>query len=145
AKRADSLVNVGHELVKMRASLANHGTCFEEQVHQQGLAAADVAGDVEALDRLVLRPAAEQPADRPRPACRAVRGDAPLQRHELHQQALLRTVALELLGGEQVFVKLEGGHRGGPNTRGWRSGHGYGLAAQPASNPTNWPSACQPC
>ena len=81
AKHPDSLVNIGHKLVKMCTSLADHRTCFEEQVHQHGLAAADVAVDVEALDRLVLRPAAEQPADRPRPARRAVRGDAALQRH----------------------------------------------------------------
>ena len=44
-----ALVHVGHELVEMRAALAHHRAGLEEQVHQHGLAAADLAVDVEAL------------------------------------------------------------------------------------------------
>ena len=52
AKLAHALVHVGHEFVEMRPPLALHRRGLEEQVHQHGLAAADIALDVQALDRL---------------------------------------------------------------------------------------------
>ena len=63
-EHAHALVHVGHEFVEMRAALADHRARLEEQVHQHGLAAADVAEDVEALGGVVVIAAAEQPADR---------------------------------------------------------------------------------
>ena len=59
----DALMHLGHEFVEMRAALVRHGRLLEEQIHQHGLAAADVAMDVEpARRRLVLvgEQAAEQ-------------------------------------------------------------------------------------
>ena len=52
----------------MRAALADDGARLEEQVHQHGLAAADLAINVKALDRLAraLLALAEQPAERRR-------------------------------------------------------------------------------
>src|SRR4029079_19558249 len=77
AEYAHTVVDIGHELVEVGAALANHRTCLEEQVHQHGLAAADIAEHVDALVSVAaLIAAAEQPAHRPRPTRRAVRGDA---------------------------------------------------------------------
>ena len=45
-ERVDAFVHVGHEFVEMNATLAHDRRCIEEQVHQHGLAAADVAIDV---------------------------------------------------------------------------------------------------
>ena len=75
-----ALVHVGHELVEMRAALAHHRRRLEEQVHQHGLAAADVAVDVQALGdrrrcrarRTASRPDwCAAPSDAPRRAARA--------------------------------------------------------------------------
>ena len=63
AQRENAFVHVEHEFVKMGAALARHRACFEEQIHQHRLAAADVAVDVEALERRLLT-VAEQPAER---------------------------------------------------------------------------------
>ncbi len=60
-----ALVHVGHEFVEMNAPLALDRRGLEEEVHQHGLAAADLAVNVESLDRLLLALAgAEQPAER---------------------------------------------------------------------------------
>ena len=108
AEYAHTVVNIGHELVEVGATLADHRTGLEEQVHQHGLAAADVAEHVEALGRVVVLIAAtEQPAHRPRPARRAVRGHALFQRSKPEEQALLGPVALQLLGGDQIFVEFD--------------------------------------
>ena len=107
-EHAHALVHVAHELVEMRAALADHRACFEAQVHQHGLAAADVAEHVKALGGLLIGALAEQPADRMRAARRAMRGDALLQRLEPHQQTLLRRVALDLFGGGESFRKVRG-------------------------------------
>ena len=119
---AHAVVHIGHELVKVGAALADDRACLEEQVHQHGLAAADVAEDVEAFDRLAVIAAAEQPADRLRPPRGAMRGDALLQRDQPRQQALLRPVALELLGGDETFVEFEGRTWIGIAREGWRDG-----------------------
>ena len=55
-------MNLGHEFVEMGAALVLDRALLEEQIHQHGLAAADVAMDVEpARRRLVL--VGEQPAE----------------------------------------------------------------------------------
>ena len=64
-ERINALMHVDHEFVEMRATLALHGARLEEQIHQHGLAAPDLAVDVEAFDaRLLFGAAAEQPAER---------------------------------------------------------------------------------
>ena len=61
----NALVNVEHELVKMSAALTLDRARLEEEIHQHGLAAADLAIDVQALDlRQRALPAGEQPAKR---------------------------------------------------------------------------------
>ena len=67
AKAVDALMNVEHEFMEVRAALALHRTCREEQIHQHGLAAADLAVDVETLDRRQRAFASgKQPAERRR-------------------------------------------------------------------------------
>jgi len=48
---AHALVHVGHELVEVRPPLAPHLARGKEEIHEHGLAAADVAENIEALDR----------------------------------------------------------------------------------------------
>src|SRR5579883_1161700 len=50
ADRAQAFVHVKHEFVEMRTALAHDRTRFEEEIHQHGLAAADLAVDIEAFD-----------------------------------------------------------------------------------------------
>jgi len=65
ADGVNAFVHVEHELVKMRAAFALDRTGFEEEIHQHGLAASDIAVDVEALERRQSAfPAREQPAER---------------------------------------------------------------------------------
>ena len=56
----EARVDVLHEAVEVDALLAAHIGGGEEQVHQHGLAAPDLAHDVEAVRRLRRRLAAEQ-------------------------------------------------------------------------------------
>src|SRR5262249_56873095 len=60
-QRIDALVHLSHEFMKMDAALAYDRRRGGEQIHQHGLAAADVAEDVKTLDRLRLAHS-EQPA-----------------------------------------------------------------------------------
>jgi hypothetical protein len=99
------LVHVGHELVEMRAPFAAYGARGEEQIHQHGLAAADIAVNVETADRTRLRRAlGEQPAERRRLARQAVLRKSFLQPRELRGDQLLRAVALDLAFGDQGRV-----------------------------------------
>ena len=61
AKTVDTLMHVGHELVEMGTALVHDRAVLEEQVHQHGLAAPDLAVNVEAARRLLL--VGEQPAE----------------------------------------------------------------------------------
>ena len=92
AQRENAFVHVEHEFVKMRAALAHHRACFEEQIHQHGLAAADVAVDVEALERRLLA-VAEQPAERRRFARQAMFGDPRFEPRQLLDDGELRLIA----------------------------------------------------
>ena len=74
AELPHALVHVGHELVEMHAPLAPDRRGLEEQVHQHGLAAADVAVDVESLDRLLPCARARRTASRAPTIC--ARADA---------------------------------------------------------------------
>src|SRR6266702_7966695 len=61
AKAVNPLVHLGHEFVEVRAALVLDRTVLEKQVHQHGLAAPDLAMNVEtAWRRLVL--VGKQPA-----------------------------------------------------------------------------------
>ena len=61
----NALVHVEHEFVKMGAALALDGARLEEEIHQHGLAAADLAIDVQTFDlRQRALAAGEQPAER---------------------------------------------------------------------------------
>src|SRR5690606_7949439 len=60
-----ALMHVGHEFVEMRAALAHDGRSFEEEVHQHGLAAADIAPEIKPLRRNGGLPC-HQPAERAR-------------------------------------------------------------------------------
>ena len=96
AQRVNALVHVDHEFVEMRAALAQHRARLEEQIHQHGLAAADLAVDVKALDRrLLVLAAAEQPAERGRFARQAILDDPRFQPRQPVDDGELRGVALD--------------------------------------------------
>ena len=61
----NAFVHVEHEFVKMRAALAFDRTRLEKEIHQHGLAAPDLAVNVETLDRRQRAgTAGKQPAER---------------------------------------------------------------------------------
>ena len=99
AQRENAFVHVEHEFVKMRAALARHRTRFEEQIHQHGLAAADVAVDVEALERRLLA-VAEQPAERRGFARQAMLRDPHLEPCQRLDDGELRVVAADAARGD---------------------------------------------
>src|SRR4051812_48680120 len=101
-----ALVHIGHEFMEMRAALALNRARFEEQVHQHGLAAADLAVKVEALERLLRLLPAEQPAERGRFARQAMRGEPRLELRQGGDGDLLRGVAFDLSGGDKGRVAL---------------------------------------
>ena len=96
AHRIEALVHVGHEFMEVRAALSLHRARGEEQIHQHGLAAADIAVDVEAPDRargLALR---EQPAEVRRFSRQPVLREALFQSRKLQRNRFLRGIALDL-------------------------------------------------
>ena len=108
AELPDVLVHVGHELVEVHAPLAPDRRGLEEQVHQHGLAAADLAVDVEPPDRLLLA-RAEHPAERRRFARQPVLAQPHFEIAQESDRARLRRVALDLSGGDQARVfRLDG-------------------------------------
>ncbi len=100
-----ALMNVEHEFVKMRAALAHHRTCFEEEVHQHGLATADRAIDVKALDRGLRAGAArEQPAERRGFARQAMFDDARFELRHLADDGQLRLIFLDAAGSDRLRI-----------------------------------------
>ena len=90
----DPLVHLGHEFVEMGAALVRHLALLEEQVHQHGLAAPDLAMDVEpAWRRLVL--VGEQPAEQALLAPRLVAGQPRLEVRECIGGHGLRRISLD--------------------------------------------------
>ena len=90
----DALMHLGHEFVKMRAALVRDLRLLEEQVHQHGLAAADLAMDVEPMRRgLVL--VGKQPAEQALLLDRRVAGKPLLQRRQGLRRPLLRRIGLD--------------------------------------------------
>ena len=92
----DALVHVGHELVKVGPALVFDRARFEEQVHQHGLAAADLAMDVDALDRLGALAVTEQAAEQILLGDRPIADQPLLERRKRRRGALLRRIALDL-------------------------------------------------
>ena len=110
AHGVEPLVHVGHELVEMRAAFASYRARREEQIHQHGLAAADVAMNVETADRTRLRRAlGEQPAERRGLARQAMLREPLLEPGELRGDQLLRAIALDLAFGDEGRVTLGDG------------------------------------
>jgi hypothetical protein len=108
-----AIVHVGHEFVEMGAALTDGGRAFEEQVHQHGLAATDLAAHIEALDRRrIFFVDAEEPAERGRFSRQSVLGEAIIKADEFFQRIFLRAVTLDLAGGDEVLVELADGHAG---------------------------------
>ena len=64
-----ALMHVGHEFVEMHAALALHRAGREEQVHQHGLAAADLAVDVKPFQRRAGLRGVGRTASRARTTC----------------------------------------------------------------------------
>ena len=112
AERMNALVHVDHEFVEMRATFAHHRTCLEKQIHQHGLAAPDIAVDVEALDpRLPGFAAAEQPAQRRRFARQSIFDKPRLKPRQPVDDGELRDVALDFARGDAGGVSRCDGAR----------------------------------
>ena len=100
-------VDLAHELVEMQARLPRQRQRGEEAVHQEALAAADAAPEVDAArDR---RPG-DQLGDRVR-APRLVVGPLPLAALERVDRALLGGIGVEAAFGERLLVELADSHR----------------------------------
>ncbi len=109
----NALMHVGHEFVEMHAALALHRAGREEQVHQHGLAAADLAVDVKPFQRRAgLLALAEQPAERGRFARQPALIEPVRERRQLRRQHRLAGIGLDFSGGDERRVaRAEGfGH-----------------------------------
>ena len=105
-----ALVHVGHELMKVRAAFARHRTRGKEQIHQHGLAAPDVAMNVEALDRAFLLSAfSEQPAEMRGLAREPMLRKALLEPRQPRRDRLLRGIALGLAFADKGGVAFGDG------------------------------------
>src|SRR5260370_39259973 len=103
----NAAVRVEHELVKMRASLAPDCGRREKQVHQHGLAAADFAVEVKALDGTVVRrTAAQQPAERGGFVRQPMPREPRFERREPGDQSFLAGVALDLACCQERAIPL---------------------------------------
>src|SRR3984885_5679466 len=119
-KAIDPLVHLGHEFVEVRAALVDDGTLLKKQIHQHGLAATDLAMNVEAARRrLVL--VRKQPAQQTLLAHRLVARKPPLEIREGLGSLRLRGVGFDGAGGDEGLVM--GAERGG---RGRQHGSLYG-------------------
>src|SRR5262249_47688942 len=109
------LVHVEHELMKVGAALAHDRARAKEQIHEHGLAAADIAEDVEALRRTgVVLAAPEQPPQSRRLARQPLVLEARIETGEPGGDRLLRGVALDLACSDEGSVEVAngGGHAG---------------------------------
>ncbi len=122
----NALVHVDHEFVKMRAALSLHRAGLEEQIHQHGFAAADVAVDVEALEQRVVLPArSKQPAERGGFARQAMLDEPFFQLRQHADDGDLRRVALDSAAGNAGGVsRCDGARHSAVNRCGetWRDG-----------------------
>ncbi len=97
----DSFVHVGHEFMEVGAPFVADRAGVEEQIHQHGLAAADLTMDIQAAQRLAV-PAvllvAEQPAEETVLVARLVVGEPGVQRRIGLDRQRLRRIGLDLAG-----------------------------------------------
>ena len=109
----DALVDIVHEGMEVNPERRHAGRgLVQEEVHQHGLAAADLAPDVEAF-RGWRRRRPKQAREQARPRTRTVReaGQHAVEaRHHLH----LRRIALDLSARDQGLVAAPDAHAG-PN------------------------------
>src|SRR5262245_64398114 len=96
--------------MKMYAALAYHRRRGEEQIHQHGLTAADVAENVETLDRLRLA-RSEQPAEGGRLARETPLGQSRFEPRQPVNDRLLAGVAFNLSGGDARRILHRDGGR----------------------------------
>jgi hypothetical protein len=106
----DLLMRLGHELVEMGAALVLHRRVLEEQVHQHGLAAANLAMHVETIRRHIAL-VAEQAAEQAELLRRLVAGQPLLESGERLGRLRLRRIGLDRAGGNQSLIM--GVERGG--------------------------------
>src|SRR6185437_5622372 len=103
---------VQHELVEMRTALARHRARLKKQIHQHGLAAADLAVNVESFDwRQRARAFGKQPAERRRFSREPVLQDARFEPRQPLDDIELRGVALDQLRGDAGLVLRGDGAR----------------------------------
>src|SRR5438552_11694070 len=116
AKAVNPFVHLGHKFVEVCAALVLDGTLLKKQVHQHGLAAPDLAMNVEAWwRRLVL--VRKQPAKQALLAYRHVVRKPLLEVRECLGGLRLRGVGLDRGGGNEALIM--GAERGG-----WGRQHG---------------------
>src|SRR5260221_1269839 len=118
----DPLVHFGHEFVKMRAALVLDLAVLKKQVHQHGLAAPDIAMNIESARRRAVL-VGKQPAQQALLAQGLVAREPPLKVREGVSGLRLRGVGLDHAGGDEGLIM--GAERGGWS--GQQHGPSYGL------------------
>jgi len=122
SKARDPLVHLGHEFVEMRAALARDLTMLKEQIHQHGLAATDLAMNIEAAWRRFLL-VGKQPAQQPCPAHRPVGREPLLEGGKRRDGCGLRGVGFDRAGVDERLIF--GAERGGRSMK-------HGLLYRPS-------------
>ena len=108
------LMGLGHELVEMDAALGDGGGERKELVHQHGLAAADLAVDVEPARRGIAR--AEEPAEKTAAGRWLLFGKRAVEGLEPVDDAGLRRIVADRPRRDQLPIALaERGSRPGPS------------------------------
>jgi hypothetical protein len=102
----DSLMHVRHEFMEMRTALALDAACLKKQVHQQRLAAADVAVDVKTAHQARFVALTEQPTERGGFAREPVLGQRIFQPLEMADQSKLRRIPFDFAGRDQRSVGI---------------------------------------
>src|SRR5262245_54858271 len=101
----NTFVHVGHEFVKMNAPFADDRAALEEQIHQHGLAAADLAVAVKAFDgRSGLFALTDQLTRACRFARQPVLLEPPLERSQAVGQYRLTRIRLDLSRDDQSRI-----------------------------------------
>ncbi len=123
AEVVDPLVHVGHEVVEVGAAPGRDVDALHEQVDQHGLAAADVAMDVEAARRGEVAAAEEARQGAAGPGPPAILDGAPELRQPPREQGLGRVV-VDRAGRYEGGVAVLGGrehHLKASSTGTWRA------------------------
>src|SRR5205085_5294848 len=129
----DAFVHLRHEFMEVDAAFARDRRGLKEHVHQHGLAASDVAENVESLDRLARAHAeAKEPTQCGPFACRPALRELGFEARQAADHCLLLGVAFDYSSGDSPCVERGGGNKHkGERTR--KSGERG--ATQPNSRP----------